>query len=277
MVLRMDDEAGCRSGSDARTPVLNFQAGVNRPSSDAARLRLETQVTQHSPIAFDLAALLARMPEGTSRELQSVLAQTRSLASCARDLANAQDALDALDAIVALSDPLPRYAQSSKEALLYFAVSCYHRATLGGSKKGSRPPIALKLSPKLQAMHVDVGKLRNKALAHVHLEEEHLGSTWHSAMIALVMDGIELDVVPIAMTTDFDSGVVECIAALLPPAQEQVEEKLNASLGELVSRFSELIHVGMEIPATDAVIDLKELFGSRERGEAFLRSRLYGE
>ncbi|MEG3168320.1 hypothetical protein U1737_08965 [Sphingomonas sp. LB3N6] len=118
-------------------------------------------------------------------------------------------------------------------------------------------------------MHVDVGKLRNKALAHVHLEEEHLGSTWHSAMIALVMDGIEQDVVPIAMTTDFDSGVVECIAALLPPAQ--------ASLGELVSRFSELIHVGMEIPATGAVIDIEELFGSRERGKEFLRSRLYGE
>ncbi|MBB3348335.1 hypothetical protein [Sphingomonas sp. BK069] len=230
--------------------------------------------TPDQPIAIDLARVASRLNDQVAcPDLVKVIERTRRVASCVVDLEHAADALKVLADLdpQALPDSVVR---PLRQSLLYSALSWYARATSTAAQRGERGSFAPRFDARLAEMHGKIRHLRNTAFAHVDFDAEGHDFSWHSACVALVMDGVRQGVFSIAASSDYDPEISDMLTELVPAAHEQMLELESKARGTAVRMLADVAGDGFEVTMEDDALDLAHHFGSDEGGAVYLRALL---
>ncbi|UAJ10004.1 hypothetical protein [Polymorphobacter megasporae] len=121
--------------------------------------------------------------------LLTTLRKAAQAQSCQSDLSQALSCCDALKQLLLSPRKRGTIERSSIESsLLFNAITLYARGTSTSGKMSERGPIDInsKLDDNQRDDHQILLKIRNRAIAHVYLEEDVADAIWHHENLFLV-------------------------------------------------------------------------------------------
>lgn len=212
------------------------------------------------------------------RRLRAMIRQAVVAQSCRADLAQAQTCCDALDAL--LQSPRKRGTlerRSTESALLSQAVLLYGRATVTNTGRTERGPITIadRLTPEQRADHEALLEVRNRAIAHVYLNEQVSGETWHHGLVFFIEDGQGWRPAGASKTHQFHGETFARLKRQLAIATNIVRARFRKRVDAIALTLNES---GIPIEAVEACLfDPVERFGSVEAVGQVLQGMPGGE
>ncbi|WP_294138361.1 hypothetical protein [Sphingomonas sp.] len=211
--------------------------------------------------------------KGGVPDLVNSFERARRIISCYADLQFAKQACEALAEIEPAEDHKGGASATLRQSLMFSAVSYYARATVTQSKskgKGERGPSRPVFDERLEAMHENVINIRNKALAHVYLDDVDGEDDWHSAKVLMIEKPGGWWPASVTISSHYDPQVVRDLRELIPVAIAQIDDRVRERQDRAVKLLSQAVaERPFDLQFEDFAVDLVETFGSEEAAYTF--------
>ncbi|MGI8611532.1 MAG: hypothetical protein ACR2KH_04575 [Sphingomicrobium sp.] len=165
---------------------------------------------------------------------------------------------------------------ATEASLLQTAVLLYERATSAAGKRGERGSISIvgHLSDQELIDHHSLVNLRQRALAHVYVDEAIEGKVWHRDLLFAVEIGQAWKPAAASHRVQFDGTILEQLKRQIPVATAILTRRFH----EHINKLTHLLNQN-PIPLTlfeKHQFDSIRMFGSEQGVRAVLAGQIEG-